>query len=212
MNFNTILFDMDGVLVLSEPLHYQAWINVIKNIGLDGNSLKEEDVIGYTDRQISDNLIQRLNLDLESDQLLSRKTEAFLSVMKNGIPKVAGLQRFLNKYAGNKKMAVISSSNRKEIEAVLKYGELSSYFPFFIGFEDTVLHKPDPQPYFTAMKKINSNPEETLIIEDSPSGVQAALATGSKVVGLNTSELLTDEWPVTLVNNYDELLQVIENE
>lgn len=206
MQFNTILFDMDGVLVLSEPLHYQAWQEALKQLPVPADILAVDDIIGHTDRQIAEKVAQRGNTNVNEKEIFELKQDSFMSIIKDGLEAVPGRDEFLQILQEEVLMAVISSSGRKEIEAVLQQEKIADNFQFYVGFEDTKAHKPDPAPYHLAMKKLGKAAEECLIIEDSPSGVSAAKATGATVAGLNTSGLLNDDMGISIFANYHEIL------
>lgn len=210
MQFKSILFDMDGVLVLSEPLHYQAWQEALKQLTVPADILAVDDIIGHTDRQIAQNVAIRGNTTINEEQIFELKQDGFLQIIKNGLEAVPGRNEFLQHLNGKVPMAVISSSGRKEIEAVLNQESIADNFRFYIGFEDTSEHKPDPAPYLLAMKKLDKVAADCLIIEDSPSGVQAARASGCSVAGLNTSGLLKEEMGIPLFSNYHEILQWLQ--
>ena len=207
MQFKAVLFDMDGVLVLSEPLHFSAWQKTIQNLPVNKDILKETDIIGHTDHQIAETLTQRGNIQLNEEQLIETKQEHFLHIVNNqDLEPVPGRNELLQYLSNNTLMAVISSSGNIEIAAVLGKENLTEEFQFYVGFEDTQLHKPDPSPYLLALKRLNLQPSDCLIIEDSPSGVKAAKATGCQVAGVDTSGLLKKEKDIFLFENHHEIL------
>lgn len=210
MQFKSILFDMDGVLVLSEPLHYQAWQEALQQLPVPADILAVDDIIGHTDRQIAQKVAVRGKTTIDEVQIFELKQDSFLHIIKNGLEAVPGRNEFLEYMQEKAPMAVISSSGRKEIEAVLRQENIADYFRFYVGFEDTEKHKPDPAPYLLAMKNLNKEAVECLIIEDSPSGVKAAKASGCTVAGLNTSGLLNEEMGIPLFSNYHEILQWLQ--
>lgn len=211
MQFKAILFDMDGVLVLSEPLHYQAWQQAIKQLQMPVDILGEDDIIGHTDRQIAQKVAARSKKEFDEKQIFSLKQDSFLSIIKNGLEEVPGREIFVKKMYGAVPMAVVSSSGRKEIEAVLHQERIKDRFEFFVGFEDTQDHKPNPAPYFLALQKIKCEAKDCLIVEDSPSGVKAAKASGCTVAGLNTSGLLQQDLDIAIFNNYHEISAWIDS-
>ncbi|MFW5759624.1 MAG: HAD family hydrolase [Cyclobacteriaceae bacterium] len=210
MQFKAVLFDMDGVLVLSEPLHYRAWQEVLGQLPVAADILAENDIIGHTDRQIAQKVARRGNTEINEKELFNLKQNSFLNLIKNGLEAVPGRDEFLQYWQEKAPMAVISSSGRKEIKAVLQQENIANSFRFFVGFEDTGKHKPDPAPYLHAMQKMGVKSSDCLILEDSPSGVKAALASGSTVVGLNTSNLLDENSGVPFFNNYYEILEWLQ--
>ncbi|MGK7397695.1 MAG: HAD family hydrolase [Candidatus Cyclobacteriaceae bacterium M3_2C_046] len=203
---DAILFDMDGVLVLSEPVHYQAWKNVVKSIGLPEDILSEEDIIGHTDSKISFNLIDRAQISQDPSALIKKKITAFLNLLNDGIPEVKGRSQFLNYCKERYKLAVVSSSSRSEIHSILNASNIAGYFDFYLGYEDSELHKPYPEPYLKAINQLKIKPQNVLVIEDSPAGVNAGKAANARVIGLNTSGLLNGIHQIELFRDYEEIL------
>lgn len=205
MAIEAILFDMDGVLVLSEPLHLKAWQHTTAHVGLSEQALAEQDIIGLTDTEIALNLIEQYALSMQCDRLIQQKQQAFYQIAQQGIPKVKGIDQFISSRLGKLKMAVVSSSSRDEIRLILESADLAKNFSFYIGFEDTNNHKPDPEPYTKAMKKLSVNPGDVLIVEDSPAGIQAAIDAGARVAGMDTSGLLTNHDSIPKFQSFDDL-------
>jgi beta-phosphoglucomutase len=201
MNYKAILFDLDGVLVLSEPVHYKAWLSVVREFS-DSAILAEEDIIGYTDLKIAAMLKSRESVELTEEKLCLKKIAYFLDLLNDGMPAVKGRDLFLRRYLDRAHMAVVSSSSREEIGAVLNATKIKDYFKFYVGFEDTISHKPDPEPYLVAMHLLNCKPQDTLIIEDSPAGIMAAKKSGADVLGIDSSGLLTEDLGVQIFKDY----------
>jgi beta-phosphoglucomutase-like phosphatase (HAD superfamily) len=201
MKYKAILFDMDGVLVLSEPLHYKAWQHVVDEFSKD-QILSEEDIIGVTDLSIAKEIIARTHTRLSVEELYQKKKVNFLQLLGDDLPTVDGRNLFLNTCINNTQMAVVSSSSREEIGAVLQAANISAYFKFYLGFEDTLLHKPDPEPYLKAMNLLQCIPQDTLIIEDSPAGVESAKKSGADVVGIDSSGLLYDNLDIRIFRDF----------
>jgi len=209
MNIKAILFDMDGVLALTEPMHYEAWLNVIHEIDRE-LVLPEKDIVGVTDSSIAQNIIDSTGTSRTVDDLLELKKKNYLALAARGVPETPGRDKFLETYSRRAMMAVVSSSTREEIEQTLRAGNIIHYFAFFIGYEDVELHKPHPEPYLRAIRQCGFSPEQILIVEDSPAGVEAALKTNAHVVGFNTSHLLDGMDQIPVFNDYGEISQWLE--
>jgi HAD superfamily hydrolase (TIGR01509 family) len=211
MQFKAVLFDMDGVLVLSEPLHFQAWQQALEQLAIPADLLSEEDIIGHTDRQIALKVADRSNTRVEESTIFKIKQDNFLSIIKSGLEAVPGRDEFLNYLSDACPVVVISSSGRREIEAVLKQEKIIDKFEFFVGFEDTQEHKPHPAPYLLALEKLKLRPQDCLIVEDSPSGSKAAKAAGCSVAGVNTSGSLSENMGIPLFDDHHEILQWVRS-
>lgn len=184
MKEKIILFDLDGVLVLSEDVHFKSWLLVLKQCGLKEELLSYDDVFGISDKTIAELVVKKTGNVLDPDLLCLLKKEIYLSNYVSLLKPPPGRDDFLKLCKDVFKMAVVSSATRSEITTVLKTQNIEHYFQFFIGFEDVRKPKPDPEPYLLALKKFNIvQPFKAIAIEDSQVGIASALSAGLKVYG-----------------------------
>ena len=185
----TIIFDMDGTLVNTEPLHAQAAVLVLDKLGVKVNLLDCIDQFyGMTDfiviktvcPQLSDEEINRA-IDLKNEELIKifkllspKEKETYLT------PGVIDFLHFLKRE--NKHCAVVSASEDIIVEETLACFGLDKYMMLQMGRNQTTLTKPHPDPYLEAMKRLKTTPKKTLIFEDSPTGVKSACASGADVI------------------------------
>lgn len=209
MNINAILFDMDGVLALTEPLHYEAWLNVVHGIDSD-LLLPEKEIVGVTDSSIAKTIVDSTGTSTTVDDLLDLKKKYYLELTAKGVPETPGRDTFLETYSQKMLLAVVSSSSREEIEQTLKAGNIIHYFDFYIGYEDVEFHKPHPDPYLKAIQKCGYSPKQILIIEDSPSGVEAALKAKAHVAGFNSSRLLDETHNIPVFHDFSEISEWLD--
>jgi beta-phosphoglucomutase len=186
-NIKAIIFDMDGVLVDSEPVHIQAWQQVLKGMG---HGLPEEwffVYIGVGDVEVSSMIVERLKLDSPADEFLELKCRVFDELGPAGInlfPGVAeGVGRLRSK---GLRTALCTGSRRKVMDQVLEKTGLTDYFEFKLSADDCERHKPNPDPYLKLMEKMDLQPDACLIIEDSENGLRAARASGARVVAVQS--------------------------
>lgn len=212
MEFKAILFDLDGVLALSEPAHFEAWKGVVKNFDKENPVINDREVVGITDLKVAGMIKSRLGLTKSEESLCEMKISIYLELVKKGLPSVAGRDEFLEKYKDQCQMAVVSSSTRAEIAAVIESQGLNDYFSFFIGYEDSVTHKPLPEPYQKAINRFGLRPGETLAIEDSPAGLNSAKSANAYAVGLNTSGLLGNGLSSPVFDDFHDIMQWLEND
>lgn len=190
-----IFFDLDNVLVFSEKVHFKAWQLVMEKVGVNPDLIQFEKLIGIDDLTQSHILNDRFKLNLDARGLWQMKRDAFFELIPNGFTYPQGRESFLQT-ASKYIRAVVSSSGREVIQHVLESEKIIHHFDFIIGHEDTQKHKPDPTPYLLALKKANIKQEEALVIEDSPSGIKAALQANIPVVGI-----FKDQTPSDLIDN-----------
>ena len=188
--FDLILFDMDGTLVNTEPLHGRAIEVILKKNQLeikDDVEVLMERFMGVTDSVVLMTLFPHLS---ENDviQLIQEKNVVLQTIFNNLSPieknqlTSPGIIHFLKKLNEKKiTTAVVSASEDIIVSTTLSAFDLHQYFSFSMGRGQTSRTKPHPDPYIEAMKRANINPHKTLIFEDSPTGLQSAKASMANV-------------------------------
>lgn len=185
-----LLFDIDGVLINSESLHLETWRIVFERHGLNYPRKGEEYQIGRRGEDLAEWLTRRLRLDrhpVKFEQILEEKRQLFLEMVPTRLEPVAGVDAFLHRMKGRYRLGVVTSARLNGAAQVLARYGWRDLFEVFIGAEHVTRHKPDPQPYLQAMKRLAVPAEDCLVFEDSTVGVQAARASGASVCGVATS-------------------------
>lgn len=202
--FKYIFFDMDGVLVLSESLHYAAWLNTLSQLNLPQDWFHCEDIIGLSDINIATDLIQKFNLSDSPQNIYDCKKQQLIKNVTKGFKVHQGRNQLLDWVTTNSKAALVSSASRQEIDAIIAHEQIKHYFNFIIGAEDVKAHKPDPASYLLALEKAGVQPNEALVIEDSEVGITAALRANVPVIGLYTDAIIPDDLKqkVTFFNDF----------
>jgi HAD superfamily hydrolase (TIGR01509 family) len=187
-----VLFDFDGVLVNSEPLHYLALRDALltADVGID-----QEEYLGhylaYDDREAIRIALERHGRPHAPEQVqeLAERKAALFDARLAEIPFFPGARVLVRELAREVPLAIASGALRREIEAVLTAGGLRNAFTAIVGADDVSRGKPDPEPYLTAMARLapaapGLAPDECLVFEDSMPGIAAARAAGMKVVAV----------------------------
>ncbi len=207
----TIFFDLDGVIVDSEPIHAKA-----KKIILDFYSIKYpdsifNDFIGQPDEVFFKHVYE--NLDKKKNpykSLLQEKYNRFFELIPE-MKLVEGFTSFINEIKKrNIKTALVSSTSTYTFSLIDKHFHLADLFDLLITEKDTERHKPFPDPYIKALQVLPASADSTVVIEDSPNGIKSAKEAGCKVFALTTSfkkdKLIeADE----ILNNYKEITEIL---
>jgi beta-phosphoglucomutase len=191
--FDAILFDFDGVLLDSEPLHCACWAEVLAPFGV--NLTWEEygrRYIGLDDRIMLQMIAAEANPPLDWDKLWAQydaKRELFRLRIQDPVftPDLPDLLRRLH---GQYKLAVVSSSSRMEIEPPLEVGKLRSYFSALVCGSDVERIKPAPEPYLLAARLLGA--KTPLVVEDSPAGIASGRAAGFTVLAVKSAAEMPD--------------------
>lgn len=182
-----VVFDMDGVLVDSEPLHYHALSSVL---AAEGHAWTEEDnerLLGTTVEDSFRIISQTVPLSKPVDSYVSNYDDMVLSLLKGPLDPAPGVMSLLQGIrVRGAPTAVASSSYRSWIAATLRSLGLTRYFSVTVSGEDVSHGKPAPDIYLAAARKLNLHPSECVAIEDAPNGALSAKRAGLRVVVVRT--------------------------
>ena len=186
--FAAIIFDLDGVLVDSEPLHNKAWDTLFEELGLKASlRIDPADYIGYSDRYFLAEVLKKHSVPFTPEDLGQRKLDYLLCYLREHRPVFTELHTLVPELAARYALAVASSSSHRVIDAVMDISGLRPHFQAIVGGEDIRRLKPDPEIYFTAARKLALRPSQCCAIEDSPVGIQAAKMAGMGCIGLTST-------------------------
>jgi beta-phosphoglucomutase len=195
MPLRAVLFDFDGVLVDSEPLHFRSLRDCLLPVGVVIDEIMyAERYIPYSDREAIRLALEDHGRPAEPErvhELALAKARRFQSL----IPEIGlfpGARELVGTLAEAVPLAIASGALRAEIESILRASGLLERFVAIIGADDVQHGKPHPEPFLTAMLAVaratsetqGLRPEECLVFEDSVGGIAAALAAGMRVVGV----------------------------
>ena len=180
-----IIFDMDGVIIDSEPQHGRAALKVLHKYGADADMSYHEQFIGSSTANMAQKVISDFSLSLSPEELLAELNQAKREIHKEeGYPSLPGICELIPKLAANGwKLAIASSSNPAEINAVVSSLGIRKYFDQLVSSSNVAHPKPAPDTFQLALKKLGVSAEEAIVVEDSSYGVEAAIAAGIACVG-----------------------------
>jgi HAD superfamily hydrolase (TIGR01509 family) len=180
-NFRAYLFDCDGTIADSMPIHYRAWQQVLSSRGCDF----PEDLFyawaGTSVPEVVRQLNERHGLQMSPEDVTAERERAYLKMLPE-IKPVAAVLEHIYAQRGHLPFAVVSGSPRASVIQTLTYLNLIDCFPVIIGAEDTTRGKPAPDPFILAATRLNTPPESCLVFEDGPMGIESARAAGMKFV------------------------------
>lgn len=185
---NTIFFDLDGVIVDSEPIHAKA-----KRMILDSHSIQYpdsifDDFIGQPDEVFFKHVYENIDKQRNPYQLLlQEKNDQFFELIPE-MQLVKGFTSFINEIKKRDiKTALVSSTSTYTFGLIDKHFYLADLFDLLITEKDTKKHKPFPDPYIKALQTLPASVDNTIVIEDSPNGIKSAKQAGCRVFALTTS-------------------------
>jgi len=181
-----IIFDMDGVLIDSEPLHFDFESRLFKSLGISVPQEKHETFVGTTAKTMWTIIKKENHIPLTVPELILKSQSDFLVYLKNqkSIDLIPGIKELLDKLQDTGfKIVLASSSPHILINYILNKTGIYNYFQFKVSGDDVKNGKPDPEIFLKAADLINLKPEKCIVIEDSENGVKAAVKAEMKCIG-----------------------------
>lgn len=211
-----ILFDFDGVIVHSEMLHMETFLEILKPFGVSVSRKRwYDDFAGTGSRHIFSVLMSEYRINADLNELLEqRKTLYAKRVLEGRLRKTPGIIRFLKAMRKKGiKTAVVSGGHKQNITIVLKTLGMEDLFDLIIGAEDTSRRKPDPECYLNAAKALGVKPNECIGVEDSPAGSEAVKRAGMKLVLVKSPASRDLKGYVAIISKFSEFpLELINDD
>ncbi len=198
-----VIFDFDGVIADTEPLHFEGLRRTLADIGI---TLTEADYyanyLGFDDRGC---ILEALRVNQRPatgsliHDLMHKKAAAYLASIKDHLVIFPGVREFVEETAATYPIAIASGALRPEIELILEQAGIRKVFRHITSAEDVTKGKPDPQPFLHALAALNQQsasspvlPASCLVIEDSLPGIRAAKSAGMKVLAVANTHTAQD--------------------
>jgi beta-phosphoglucomutase len=184
-----VLFDMDGVIIDSNPYHKDAWLEFCRRYQVE---LREEDVpryiYGKTNKAALVDVFQREFSPEESFRLSEEKEAIYRDLHRADIRLIQGLDGLLDNFRQHQiPLAVCTNAPVANLDFTLEETGIRPYFEVLIDASQVSKGKPDPEIYLKAAELLNVSPDRCIVMEDSTVGVEAGLRAGMKVVGITTT-------------------------
>ena len=185
-----IIFDMDGVIVNSEPLHRKAYFDMFEEFNLDVSNGLYESFTGKSTSTICKELCEIFHLSISHEKLMFSKRKHFKTIFDNDpeFQMIDGALSLIKDYFYNNLTLILASSaSMTNINRIFKKFDLDKYFKAKISGADLKESKPNPEIFIRAANLSGFNKNECLVIEDSTNGVIAAKSAGIYCVGFNST-------------------------
>jgi len=200
---HAVIFDFDGVIADTEPLHFEGLRRTLADIGI---TLTEADYyanyLGFDDRGC---ILEALRVNQRPttgplvQNLMHKKAAAYLASIEEHLVIFPGVREFVEDAAATYPIAIASGALRPEIELILEQAGIRKAFRHITSAEDVTKGKPDPQPFLHALAGLNQqrttfaiSPDSCLVIEDSLPGIRAAKSAGMKVLAVANTHTVQD--------------------
>jgi beta-phosphoglucomutase len=180
-----VLWDVDGTLVDTAELHFQAWVKLASEIDKPFTRADFAGTFGWRNPEIIPKLFGSHYTPEQIEQFGHRKESLYRSEAEKGVALLPGVPALLEAIlqAGGMQ-AIGSSAPRSNIELLLRMTRTAAHFQAIIAMEDTRRGKPDPEVFLLGAQALGVPPERCIVFEDAPVGIQAAKAGGMHAVGI----------------------------
>jgi len=178
-----VVFDMDGVIVDSEPTHERANAEYAASLGATYDGRLADEMMGRRVRDLTDALA--LEVGLPPDEVFAGREAVFWRLLDEGLEPMPGLHAAIGKLAGaGLPLGVASSGTRAYVEHVLDRLGVRDAFATVVSGEDVAHGKPDPEIYLLAAERLGARPADCVAVEDATHGIASARAAGMRTVAV----------------------------
>ncbi len=184
-----VIFDMDGVIIESEPLHYKAYHQMFDEVGIAVSADLYESLTGKSTINVCKQLKEIFDLEQTPESLAAIKRRHYDFIFENDktFDLITGVRALIENYHANGLTLVLgSSATMPSIERIFKRFDLNPYFKAKLSGADLKASKPHPEIFIKAAEATGFSPEECIVIEDSTNGIEAALGAGIFCVGYDS--------------------------
>lgn len=185
--FTGVVFDMDGVLFDTEPIHMRAWQEGLRAFGIYYDEEFFGKWVGIPDEDLGD-WLEKNHGKGEHQGFLNIKRGIFRDMVRAELMPFEGVTEALEKVAATGiKMGVATSSQRTDLDLMLEVTNLGHFFSADTCYNDVIRHKPHPDPYLECTRRLGVDANTCAALEDSPSGVKAAKAAGMLTLAIRST-------------------------
>ena len=174
---DALLFDCDGTLADTMPAHYRAWLEVTEPHGIEFDEDRFYSLGGRPTRDIVATLFTEVGLAVDVDHAAGVKERSFLAQLDRILP-IDPVVDVVRRSRGRVPMAVVTGGYQDVCRRILARVGIADCFDTIVASEDTTRHKPDPEPFLEAARRLGARPERCVVWEDSGLGIEAARRAG----------------------------------
>ena len=214
---HTVIFDMDGVIVDTEPVHHYAYYQHFSQLNIEVTDSHYQSLTGNSTRNVFQKLKDHFNLEHEVEHLIQTKRNLFNDAFdtKEDLHLIEGVEDLIKDlYNNGLELIVASSASKVTIDRVFKRFNLYPYFSHIVSGEDFPKSKPDPAIFLHAASLSKHPKNQCIVIEDSSNGIKAAHAAGIYCIGYQSINSKGQEYSLAnkIISHFNEVnAEIIQN-
>lgn len=187
MQIDGIVFDLDGTLADTEPLHIDTWLVVLNELGLKMDESWMHQWIGLSDRLVSEHVCTHYLKTQSVENLQHIKQQTYRNRAVTEVKLFDQVEEYLHEMSQFIPIALATNSSREDVSAVFQATNLQKFLKVIVTANDVSFLKPNPEPYQTAASLLGINPSLCFALEDSPAGITSAKKAGLFAIGVENS-------------------------
>jgi HAD superfamily hydrolase (TIGR01509 family) len=193
VSIEAVVFDLDGVVVDSEPVWDDVRQRYIREHGGRYDDGAQRAMMGMSSTEWSTYIHDELGVDAPPEQVNADVVELMAARYRERLPLIPGARKAVERIAATFPLGLASSSNRQLIDDVLELAELSRFFSATVSSEEVARGKPAPDVYVEAARRLGVAAERCAAVEDSHAGIRSAKAASMRVVAIPNPHYPPDE-------------------
>jgi len=178
MKIETVIWDLDGVLIDSESYHIEAEIETLKEFGIELSIPVAKEYFGIKLEDYFSDIVKRFRKNIPIHRMIARHYSTLKRYYRKIFPVTPAALEVLGVLQRRYRMAIATSREKGLADIALKRFSLFQFFGTIVYGEDVQNGKPDPEPFLTVCERLDTKPQQCVVIEDSISGVTAAKMAG----------------------------------
>ncbi|MFH1832915.1 MAG: HAD family phosphatase [Candidatus Levyibacteriota bacterium] len=194
-DLRAVIFDLDGLLIDSEPAWATATRILLKKLGVDYHGELREQMIGRGQRECAEIYIKHYKLKESVEDFAQKRWKVLYSFLEKNLKLMPGAKNLIRELSANNLALALATAGhqKKKAKKILQKFFLGDFFKIIISGLDVPRGKPFPHIYFFCAQKLDVSPSQCLVLEDSPNGVIAGKRAGMTVYGVNKDRELREK-------------------
>lgn len=182
-----ILFDMDGVVIDSEPLYEKAGNVLFERYGISIPPEEQKDLKGVTELEFYRRIEARYRPGWDREQVIKEGQALVRKILRSELELMPGVTSLIDRLKKSYFIGLVTSTPKHLVDDICRIVPFKDMFQEIVSADDISNGKPHPEPYLTMMQRLRVDPEEVVVVEDSLHGITSAKASGALCIALASS-------------------------